>query len=111
MAATIKVSLWNGNSPMHDTVDALNKLLPSSGEVASSKGKNKALEKFRKAQNAYYDLYNNGLFNKARSFSSVFGIKASVYKLDHGVFCDHFYDLVEAEMLLIVKEAAKEQNI
>ena len=43
--------------------DKLEELLPFEGRCENPMSKNKHLEKFRKAQNAAYDLFNNGLCN------------------------------------------------
>jgi hypothetical protein len=65
---------WN-NKGTHQTIaEALQGLLPAIGEVPEGKTTNKALERFRRAQNCYYDLYNNGLCNRAREFSTLFRI-------------------------------------
>ena len=65
---------WDGKGLYQAKVDALEKLLPSFGEVPDNKVTNKHLEKFRKASNCYYDLYNNGLCNRAREFKTLFCI-------------------------------------
>lgn len=65
---------WNNEGTYQDIAEALQGLLPSHGEVPDGKTTNKCLERFRKAQNCYYDLYNNGLCNRAREFSTVFRI-------------------------------------
>ena len=65
---------WNNEGTYQDIAEELQALLPYSGEVEQGKTTNKALERFRKAQNCYYDLYNNGLCNRAREFSTVFRI-------------------------------------
>jgi len=65
---------WENKGLYQAEADALEKLLPIFGEVPDNKMANKYLEKFRKAVNCYYDLYNNGLCNRAREFSTVFRI-------------------------------------
>ena len=52
---------WGIHEGFKTAVDKLNELLPFEGRVEYSQSKNKNLEKFRKAQNAMYDLFNNGL--------------------------------------------------
>ncbi len=104
-------SFWNNNSPLQSVADALNDLVPAEGSVAEPR-KNKALEKFRVASNCYYDLYNNGLCNRAAQFARVFGITSSNYKepwRGYGRFSATLYTLVEAEMEKIVIAAAAEQ--
>lgn len=65
---------WEEKGTYQTQAEELQALLPYSGEVDKGKTTNKALERFRKAQNCYYDLYNNGLCNRAREFSTVFRI-------------------------------------
>jgi hypothetical protein len=65
---------WEEKGTYQTQAEELQALLPYSGEVEKGKTTNKALERFRKAQNCYYDLYNNGLCNRAREFSTVFRI-------------------------------------
>ena len=51
----IKNSYWNNNGRFQMYVEELEALIPSEGEVDEPR-KNKALDKFRKASNCYYDL-------------------------------------------------------
>lgn len=111
MAVAKATTLWGGKSEFQEIVNKLSKLIPSAGEVPHGKGKNKALERFRKAQNVYYDLYNNGLGNRSRAFSKVFGFASGPYRYAPGEFSQNMFDLVEEKMIEIVKDAAKEQTI
>jgi hypothetical protein len=72
-------SYWNNTGKHQTLVTELNKLVPDAGSVVDPK-KNKALEKFRKASNVYYDTFNNGLGNMGKAFKPVFGFRASAYK-------------------------------
>ena len=65
---------WNEQGTYQTIAEALQGLIPAIGEVPEGKTTNKALERFRRAQNCYYDLYNNGLCNRAREFSILFRI-------------------------------------
>ena len=65
---------WRNEGTYQDIAEALQGLIPAIGEVPEGETTNKHLERFRKAQNCYYDLYNNGLINRAREFSTVFRI-------------------------------------
>ncbi len=65
---------WNEQGTYQTIAEALQGLIPAIGEVPEGKTTNKALERFRRAQNCYYDLYNNGLGNRAREFSTLFRI-------------------------------------
>ena len=70
---------WGVNSGFESLRDKLNDLIPAAGKVANPMSKNKHLEKFRKAQNAAYDFFNNGLCNKRSLFVSIFAENDSYY--------------------------------
>jgi hypothetical protein len=93
--------------------ERLNDLIPIEGEVPN-KRKNPALEKFRKASNCYYDLYNNGLWNRAREFYGVFKIASGNYKYlpgAHRTFMEELYIATEAKMDEIILAAMNEQAV
>ena len=66
-------SEWGVRNDVKHLVDELNELLPAMGMVKNA-NKNKYLEKFRKAQNVTYDIFNNGLCNRGRELK-VLGLK------------------------------------
>ena len=102
---------WNSNGRFQSLVEHLQKLVPIQGEVKDPR-KNKALEKFRRASNCYYDLYNNGLGNRAREFAQVFKIPSSHYKepwRGYGCYRDSLYELMEQRMDEIILAAHMEQ--
>ena len=70
---------WGVNSGFARLRDELNNLIPAAGKVANPMSKNKHLEKFRKAQNAAYDFFNNGLCNKRGLFVSIFAQNEDYY--------------------------------
>jgi len=102
---------WNHNGKYNTLAAQLQELIPAEGAVVNPR-KNKKLEKFRKAVNCYYDLYNNGLINRASSFAKVFGIPARDYKYGLGRrgFMACLYIETEQVMDKIVYEAAVEQG-
>ena len=61
---------WGINSGFKRLADELHGLLPLQGKVQFSQSKNKHLDKFRRAQNAAYDLFNNGLINRRGQFNN-----------------------------------------
>ena len=103
---------WNRNGKYNDLAEKLQEMIPIEGPVANPR-KNKKLEKFRKAVNCYYDLYNNGLCNRASSFAKVFGIRSRDYKyIGRGYrYMGALYIETEQVMDKIVLEAAIEQGI
>lgn len=101
---------WNSKGKHQQYVDDLNAMVPDEGSVPEPR-KNKALEKFRKASNCYYDLYNNGLCNRAREFASVFGIRSSFYKIGQYNHSQALYDETEKVMDQIIINAAAEQGL
>ena len=108
-----KDTYWNNNGIHEELVDRLKVLVPASGAVMHPR-KNKALEKFRKATNCYYDLYNNGLGNRINQFRSVMGFAASPFKQSwrgYGCFDQTLYIKTEQAINEIILEAAKEQKL
>ena len=102
---------WEHRGRHQWMVDALNALVPPSGSVAN-KSRNRALETFRIASNAYYDLYNNGLGNRARSFSRVFGLRVNDFMLGFADPSNRLFQVTEPRMDdIIIYAAAKEQGI
>ncbi len=108
---------WNSAGKYQRFADELERLIPEEGGVDQPQ-KNRKLEKFRRASNCYYDLYNNGLGNRFGEMRSVMGIAPSNYKLIGGLsrryfhkFTPLFYEHVEAAMNEIVVAAAIEQGI
>jgi hypothetical protein len=104
---------WNHTGKYESVKDKVAALVPISGEVENPR-KNKALEKYRKAANCYYDLYNNGLCNRASEFYHVFKIKSSEHKIGskyRGKFTRILYELIEEKMDQFVLDAALEQKI
>lgn len=105
---------WNNKGKHKEFVTLLQKLITSEGSVVEPK-KNPALERFRIASNCYYDLYNNGLCNRAAEFRKVFKLAASRYRFKdvrgYWHFTDELYRLVEAKMDRIISDAVHEQEI
>lgn len=99
---------WNHKGRFETMAAAVQELVPDEGAVPNVH-KNRALEKFRKAVNCYYDLYNNGLCNRAQSFNQLFGIASSNYRVGNGRFGLGIYEEVEAKMDKIVLDAYAEQ--
>lgn len=116
------ISLWNGNSPHKELAEKLQALIPSMGEVENPR-KNKCLERYRMAMNCYYDLYNNGLCNRKRTFSRMFKINVgdhTFYRSYQGVggrtvkyprFDERLYEAAEVVIVEILLAAVAEQKI
>jgi hypothetical protein len=73
---------WNGTGRYQEQADLLESLIPASGPVYDAEGANKHLDTFRRAVNCYYDLYNNGLFNRAREFKGLFKMSGTSASAD-----------------------------
>ena len=112
---------WNNKGTYPEAVAALQALIPDEGPVANPY-KNKALERFRKAQNAYYRLYNDGDFNsgKGRTFGIEYISRFRTRKFytahngrmqSYGCWAQGLYDEVEVGINKIIEAAAKEQGI
>lgn len=101
---------WNSNGRYQAAIKALEARIPAEGSVDKPR-QNRALELFRKASNCYYDLYNNGLCNRAREFRAVFGIASGRYGSYREDYSDRLFDLTESAMDEIIVKAAIEQGL
>lgn len=72
----MKNTYWNGEGKLQRTYAILVSRIPIEGEVIDKP----SLEKLRKAANCYYDLYNNGLCNRAAEFRQVFGFAGTALR-------------------------------
>lgn len=103
-------SYWGGNGKYQALSDKMQDLIPDEGPCPDARGKNARLEKLRVAANCYYDLYNNGLCNRAAEFRRVFGFGGSrIVKSNYRESTDSV--LLESIMDKIVLAAAAEQGI
>lgn len=104
---------WGLNSGFAEVVEKLNELLPMEGACENPRTKNKHLDKFRRAQNAAYDLFNNGLWNKRGLFKQIYGWAPTCRDCDHASRRQWTYweDRVEEDFTPIIMAAAREQGI
>jgi len=110
---TMNRTYWTGQGRYQLKADALEKLLPIFGEVEDGKGANKHLETFRRAVNCYYDVYNNGLCNRAREFSTLFKIAGVAKEINsrraNGTLSMETQERIEDKMSLFILAAFHEQ--
>ena len=92
---------------------------PSQGECELKYTKNKELERFRKAQNVAYDIFNNGFMNRGRQWKHL-GIPKRDLPLDQYAYdgrliseanWDRIEEMVEEKFTPIIMAAAKEQGL
>ena len=114
---------WGVNSGFESLRDMLNELIPAAGRCENPMSKNKNLEKFRRAQNAVYDFFNNGLCNKRGLFVSIFAENEDYYIDKWNIptmnsfryftrdSWDMWEDQIERILTPIMLAAAKEQEI
>ena len=104
---------WGVNVGFKHLQEKLEELLPFEGRCEFPNSKNKHLEKFRRAQNAAYDLFNNGLGNKRALFKSIFGWSVGVRDTSYATKMQWsmWEDRVEEVLTPIMLEAAKEQGV
>ena len=104
---------WGVNSGFKHLSDKLNELLPFEGRCENPMSKNKHLEKFRRAQNAAYDLFNNGLGNKRSLFKNIYGWSVGYRETSYAnrMTWSHWEDRVEEVLTPIIIAAAKEQGV
>ena len=112
---TMNKTYWTGQGRYQLKADALEKLLPIFGEVEDGKGANKHLETFRRAVNCYYDVYNNGLCNRAREFSTLFKIAGVAKEIRsrraNGTLSLDTQERIEDKMGLFILAAFQEQFV
>ena len=101
------------NEGFKDLCDKLTELLPFEGRCEFPNSKNKHLDKFRRAQNAAYDLFNNGLCNKQSLFKKIYGWSVGYRETSYAnrMTWSHWEDRVEEVLTPIIIAAAKEQGI
>jgi hypothetical protein len=103
---------WAGNGRFQALQNALWELIPPCGEVAEHR-RNPKLEKFRRAAKVYYDMFNNGLCNRAREFKPIFGFAAGKYRRPEYRYSIYDFDRIvgpmDEVMDRIILEAAAEQ--
>ena len=104
---------WGVNVGFKHLSDKLNELLPFEGRCEFPNSKNKNLEKFRRAQNAAYDLFNNGLGNKRSLFKNIYGWSVGPKDTCYAskMTLSHWEDMVEKVLTPIIIAAAKEQGV
>lgn len=71
---------WNNTGTHQELANRLQALVPLEGPCEFPRSKNKALDKFRRASNAYYDIFNNGGCNFGPLIRDIFGISMSYFK-------------------------------
>jgi len=117
MEIVMENTYWNQKGTHQNLVQALNRLVPSSGKIKGSK--NYQLERFRKASNAYYDIFNNGGGNRNGSIRGFFGFgMTSMSEMHRDGYGNQrrynwnaIHERVEPIMDQIILAAAAEQNI
>ena len=104
---------WGVNSGFEHLREELDKLIPAQGRCDYPMSKNKHLEKFRRAQNAAYDLFNNGLCNYQRLFKDIYGWSVGYRETSYAnrMTWSHWEDRVEEVLTPIIIAAAKEQGV
>jgi hypothetical protein len=105
------MTYWNSKGTHQELADKLQKLVPASGPVMGGK-KNAKLEKFRRAVNAYYDIFNNGGCNRGAQIRSIFKFSMRAYAVArYGHDWNGIHAVVEPIMDRIILEAAEEQGL
>ena len=110
-----KISFWNNNHPLKNVADQLHTLVnekayPETGRISGKA--NKALDKYRRACNAYYDIFNNGGCNRGPLIRTIFGIDSAYLKREIRYHrWDELMSKCDPILEILIKEAAEEQNI
>jgi hypothetical protein len=109
---------WGQTVTTKAIVEKLDELIPLEGTVTNPV-KNKHLEKFRKAQNVVYDIFNNGLMNRGKALKVLGLMKYDLFLDEYNSRGELLWaanwnknnEVVEAAFTPIVMAAAEEQGI
>ncbi len=87
---------------------------PDQGECPKKYTANKELERFRRAQNVVYDIFNNGLMNRGKQLK-ILGLRKSNMPFPdewnmRGNW-DRIEEMVEEKFTPIIMKAAREQGL
>lgn len=92
---------WEEKGLHQEMANELDLLIPFMGSVENKRYRKK-LERYRKAANAYYDIFNNGGYNMGREIGATFGALSDLIKLEDW---EAVYEIVEPIMHKIIVEA------
>jgi len=104
------MSYWNSNGTYQTQYEELFKLVPREGEVKKGMCKHVfSLERFRKACNSYYDVFNNGGGNRdastARFFPGALGEIRESWNRGVDINPDYVRRICDEKMDVIIREA------
>ena len=103
---------WGVRADLKDIQEKLWDLIPTSGSCESPRSKNKHLDRFRRAANLAYDLFNNGLMNRRQEFRKFFGYAPiSPRGYVSKVRWEQIEEEFEPIFTNIMQDAAREQGI
>jgi len=106
---------WGVRADLKDTQEKLWDLIPTSGSCESPRSKNKHLDRFRRAANLAYDLFNNGLMNRRGEFKKFFGfVPIPAPKYQDGMDRERWEQVeerMEKVITPLILAAAKEQGV
>ena len=104
------MSYWNSEGTYQTQYEELWNLVPKEGEVKKGMCKHVfSLERFRKACNSYYDVFNNGGGNRDASTAKFFpGVLYSLQysrKSGYNVDWEYVHRICDEKMDKIIREA------
>ena len=100
---------------LESKIDQLHDLLPFEGACKNPRSSNKALDKFRRAQNVIYDLFNNGLYNRRNQWVQTMNIALPICGIRSQQYIrpnwESIEDFVAPRFIEIINDAVKEQGL
>jgi hypothetical protein len=112
MSYDLSNTYWAKTGTLQSQADTLHTLIPVSGKCEKPMSVNKHLDRLRRAVNHYYDLYNNGLWNRRNTFQTLFEINPADLLNSRGYFWseEHGTKFMEDKMNAFVALAWEEQE-
>jgi hypothetical protein len=101
---------WNSKGTHQALADKLHEFIPVEGSC-----ENRKVERFRKAANNYYDIFNNGGCNRGRAIGQMFpGVMAHIserHRYRGRPDWEMIHRMVEPKMNEIILETAKKVGL
>jgi hypothetical protein len=104
-------SYSSGRGRFQGTYDQLSSRIPAEGACEDAMGRNRHLDRLRRAGNAYRDLFHNGLANRKGDFRALFGFVPTFGRDGSLKATAALFRQIEPKMDAFINAAAVEQGM